>query len=361
MQPLADNDPDAPLPAGKIPPELLARLLRDLPTDTRVVQGPGIGHDAAVIDFGDRFVVLKTDPVTFPSERAAWYAVQVNANDIACLGAEPRWFLATLLLPPGSATAAAATLFADLRAACAAVGAVLVGGHTEVTSSVTRPVITGAMIGEVARPGLRRSDAAQAGDLLLQLGPVAIEGTALLAREMPDRLRRAGLSAAEVDAAQALLFAPGISVLPAARLAWTVPGVHALHDPTEGGLATACWEMASAAGLGVVLERDRVRVHPLTARISAALAIDPLGLLASGALLLAVAPAAAEGLLARCAAAGIEAARIGRLGGVGEVAILDAGGKTGPLPRFVRDEVVRVMESEAPASPAAEAGDAGSA
>ena len=85
---------------GKLPAKLLEKLLaRHARPDASVLVGPGIGEDAAVIDMGERCLVAKTDPVTFASDEIGWYAVHVNAHDVACCGARPRWFLSTLFLP----------------------------------------------------------------------------------------------------------------------------------------------------------------------------------------------------------------------------------------------------------------------
>src|SRR5512146_134093 len=98
--------PSETLPAGKLPPTLLQGLLdRYMTTDPRVIVGPGIGRDAAILDLGDRYLVAKTDPVTYVTDEIGWYAVHVNANDIACCGAQPRWYLVTVLLPEGNTTA----------------------------------------------------------------------------------------------------------------------------------------------------------------------------------------------------------------------------------------------------------------
>src|SRR3989442_3556630 len=108
------------LPVGKLRARLLQSLFERHPVkDARVVVGPGVGEDAAVIDLGDRYLVATTDPITFAADEVAWYALQVNANDVAVRGARPRWFLATLLLPEGSTTEASVTaLFEQLAEAC---------------------------------------------------------------------------------------------------------------------------------------------------------------------------------------------------------------------------------------------------
>ena len=326
---------------GKLPPDIINALLTTLPQDDRVVLGPGPGRDAAVVQLPDRYLVLAADPVSFTAQNLGRYAVHVNANDIACLGADPRWFLATLLLPPDTDQPLVDAIFTDLRNACAHVGASLVGGHTEISASVTQPLIAGTMIGEAPLDRLFPSDAAQPNDIIIQVGPIATEGTALLAREIPHHLRNHGLTNDEIAHAASLLDAPGISVLPAARAAWPLPGLHTLHDPTEGGLATACAELADANHLGLVINSDAILHHPITQRVTAALELDPLGLLASGALLLTAHPDHAAGIVHALQRAGHNATPIGHLGAPNEPAILRAHGETRPLPRFPQDEVVR--------------------
>src|SRR5581483_4531825 len=96
------------LPLGKLPPALLGRFLGALPADPSLAVGPGVGEDAAVLRLGEaRVLVAAADPITFPTPRPGWYAVHVNANDVATRGGEPRWFLATVLLPPGCSPALA--------------------------------------------------------------------------------------------------------------------------------------------------------------------------------------------------------------------------------------------------------------
>ena len=169
---------------GKLPPSLLEKLLsKNLIEDPRVLLGPQVGEDAAVLDMGERLLVVTSDPVTFASDQIGWYAVQVNANDVACSGASPLWFLATLLLPERSTEADAEGVFSQIVEACRAVGASLVGGHSEVTFGIDRPIILGTMLGEVDRGKLVRTGGAQEGDSIVLTKGIAIEGTALLARE----------------------------------------------------------------------------------------------------------------------------------------------------------------------------------
>jgi hydrogenase maturation factor len=337
-------------PLGKLPPEHLARLLdRYAPRDERVVLGPGIGHDAAVISFCDDesgsspYLVAKTDPITFASEEIGWYAVHVNANDVACTGATPRWFLATILLPQaGTHEALVDEIYEQIADTCRQLDIALVGGHTEITHGFDRPVIAGFMLGEVAPNALVRPDGAQPGDALLLTKGLAVEGTAIIAREKGEDLSH--VDPALVERSRDFLHRPGISVVQDATIAVDAGDVHAMHDPTEGGLATGLWELAEAAQVDLVVDRDAIPVFEETTVLCQALDLDPLGLIASGALLLAVAGDDAEDIRRALGEAGINAARIGRVVERGKGTVLRTVGGQHPLPRFERDEIARLFE-----------------
>ena len=342
------ENPAAPrrLKAGKLPVDLLEPLLARIPSSPRVLIGGGIGRDAAVIEFSeetDRLLVAKTDPITFATDRIGWYAVNINANDIVCMGADPVWFLATLLLPEGCEETLPANIFSQIQQACDALEVALVGGHTEVTLGIDRPLIAGVMLGEVRRSGLIRPESAEIGDLLVLTQGIAIEGTAVLAREAPRQLRAAAVDPATIESAARMLDDPGISVVPAAKALRGLDAVHALHDPTEGGLATAARELATAAGLGLRLMSEQIPVFPETAAICGALALDPLGLLASGSLLAVVSPSGIEAVTERLDAAGIPNSVIGELVS-SEKGLLSAS-PTGerPVKTFEQDELARYL------------------
>ena len=328
---------------GKLPMEVLAKLLSGtVQADSRVLQGPGIGADAAVIDMGDRLLIAKADPVTFATDRIGWYAVQVNANDIACMGGMPKWFLATVLLPEGAPESLAVDVHEQITEACAALGVTLVGGHTEITYGLTRPIVSGSMLGEATLDTVVWPGGARPGDALILTQGIAIEGTSVLAHEAADALLAGGMSEAEVSAAAGLLDAPGISVVRAARAAASA-GVTAMHDPTEGGLATGLSELATAANAGLEVDGVAVHVLPETRAVCRALGLDPLGLLASGSLLAAAAPERADDVLTALHAEGIDAAVIGRVTEVSAGLRLRSADGVRELPSFPRDELARYM------------------
>jgi hydrogenase expression/formation protein HypE len=333
------------LPAGKLPAPLLEKLLtRFAPHDPRIVVGPRTGEDAAVFDFGDRYLVAKTDPITFATSEIGWYAVNVNANDVAVMGAQPRWFLATVLLPAGQATPELAeAIFAQMHDACTALGVSLAGGHTEITVGLDRPIISGTMLGEVSPARLLTTAGARPGDAVMLVKPVPIEGAALIALERAPALRTSGYSEEFIARAQRLLHDPGISVVAPALLAAASAPVHAMHDPTEGGVMTGLLEIARAAGAGLTVDLDAIPLLPEGRVLCREFGLDPLGTLASGALLLTVDARAAEALSETLAASGYPSAVIGRVTSPDDGLVALRARERVPWPEFASDEVTAIF------------------
>lgn len=334
------------LPVGKLPPDLLRELLRHATRpDARVRLGPGIGLDCAVIEAGDRWLVAKSDPITFATEEIGWYAVHVNANDIVTTGARPMWFLATILLPEDEAEASLAdAIFGQIREACDQVGATLVGGHTEITAGLGRPIVVGAMLGEVARDRLITPRGARPGDRLLLTKGIPIEGTSLVAREFAGRL--AALPEGTLRRAREYLHVPGISVVRDAMRAVSAGEVHAMHDPTEGGLAGGLWELAEAAGVSLEVHEEAIPILPEGQAVCQVLGLDPLATIASGALLLAAPAKTAAAICAALAADGIPCTQIGGiLQGFGVA--MRRKGALEPLPRPPRDALAALYDAPA--------------
>jgi hydrogenase maturation factor len=333
------------LPVGKLPHAQLRSLLAQLPgRDPRLLIGPQIGEDAAVIDAGDRYLIVTTDPITFATDHIGRYAVHVNGNDVAVLGARPLWFFVVMLLPESLTTPELAdAIMADVRTTCEELGVALGGGHTEITQGLDRPILVGQMIGEVAPTRLVRKTRIAIGDQILLTSGVAIEGTAILAREKAEWLRGRVDPGLLVRAAR-FLIDPGISVVRAALAAADVGEVvHAMHDPTEGGLATGLFELVAPAGLGLRVNREHIPVFPETAAICQVLGLDPLKLIASGALLIAVAPAGADSVQTAIRATGVPVAAIGEVRPVSEGMTISTRTAVEPLTPPARDEIARAF------------------
>ena len=332
---------------GKFPPQMLQRLLaKQRVPDARVLLGPAMGEDAAVLDMGDRLLVAKSDPITFASEDIGWYAVQVNANDVACTGGVPRWFLATLLVPDRFTEAEAEDIFDQVLEACNARNIALIGGHSEVTYGIDRPIVLGPMLGEVEKEKLVTTGGARDGDSIVITKGIAIEGAAVLARDRREDLLAAGVSGDAIEAASQYLYRPGISVVAEAGIACAVADIHSLHDPTEGGLATGLREMAQASGMGLAVERSSVPVLPECEEICTALGLDPMGLLASGCLVMTLPAAQVPALLRAMEDGGIHAWEVGQIIAPEEGLVMIGYDGEVALPEFSRDELARYISEK---------------
>ncbi len=314
------------LPVGKLDLELMSELLGSVASpDASIIVGPGVGRDVAVLDVGnpDTYLLAKTDPITFATDAIGFYAVHVNANDLATSGGLPRWFLATLLLPEvGTDEELTRGIFRQIHSACRAIGVLLVGGHTEVTHNLDRPILVGVMLGEVPRDGVITSAGAQVGDRVLLTKGVAVEGTSLIAREVNEQLKERGYDD---------------------QIAVNAGEVHAMHDPTEGGVATGLHEMALASGVGLSIDYARIPLLPATERFCSEFELEPLGLIASGSLLIAAEADAAARIVAGCRAEGIACADIGEVTAQEQGLRLLRDGAWMDLPRYDQDEIGKLF------------------
>ena len=304
--------------------------------------GPAAGEDAAVAaTAGEPRLVLAADPITFPSKDPGWHAVIVNANDVAATGGDCRWFLSHILAPPGTTGGAIAAIAEGIRRGCDEVGAVAAGGHTEITDAVQRIVVAGTMVGVATPERVKPSGSAREGDMLVVTKGIAIEATAILAAEREEEVRRALGDEFQARAA-AFLTDPGISVVEAARIAAGRLDVHAMHDVTEGGIATAVREMADAAELGVVLAEAEIPRFFESKRLMTHFGLDILGAIGSGALLIACDEPGTAELLERLQQAGTPGFVIGRFVRRSSGIQLARGSVRRDLPVFEADELTRL-------------------
>ena len=332
-----------PLPPGKFPADLLDDFFEHLPgNDPRLLITPGIGEDTAALDLaGSDTLVITSDPITFVTDRLGYYTVVINANDVATSGARPQWLMTTLLFPPGTSASAVRMVLQDIAMACRHWDITLCGGHTEISDAVSRPVVVGTLTATMERKDLVHKERMQAGDHILLTKGVAVEGTAIIAHEFAARLKTLGLSSQFIRKCQD--FAEEISIMTEAAAARRFPGVSAMHDVTEGGLATALSELGTAGGQRLHIDMDGIPIYPQTAKICRLLGIDPLGLIGSGSLLITCQPASSEALLAAIRAEGVPVSRIGRVLDPGEGIEAYRHGQPVTWPVFAVDELTRLF------------------
>ena len=332
------------LPVGKLPPYLLEKLLLQYGSgDKRVIVGPSIGEDATVIDFGDTCLAAKTDPITFVSKDCGWYAVNINANDIATMGAVPRWFLATILLPEGKSTEEyVKEIFANISRACSELGISLCGGHTEITAGLNRTIIVGKMLGEVVKDKLVLSSGAKTGDDILMAKGIAIEGTSIIARERENYLSKRNYKPRILKRLRNFVKEPGISILKPALLANSLPGIHAMHDPTEGGLSTGLYELAKASKVGLEIDKDKIYILPECIKLCDEFGMNPLGLIASGSLIIITAQESTNQVQKLLKKNLIPVSVIGKVVRKPGVRLIE-NGKKRIFPYFARDEITKIL------------------
>ena len=332
-----------PLPSGKLPNRLLHAFLNQfIFDDPTVLINPGVGEDITAVDIDSQEVlVLKADPITFATDSIGQYAVLVNANDIATSGAIPQWFLTTLFFPGGTTPSQIQHVFEELKSFCRQWGITLCGGHTEITDAVNRPIVAGMMAGTVARRDLIDKRRMEKGDRVLLTKGVAVEGTAIIAREFGARLKKLGMAAGEIDRCRQFL--DNISIITEAKIAAATAGTSAMHDITEGGLATALEELSIAGGRRIRVDIDKIPVFPETQTICDLLDINPLGLIGSGSLLICCSSRDCKKLMEDVAAAGIEITLIGEVMDKGEGIRSYKSKKQVAWPAFAVDEITKLF------------------
>ncbi len=329
---------------GKLNTKLLDELLSGLENkDPRVTVGPKVGEDAAVIDFGDKYLIATTDPITFTSYKIGWYMVNVNANDIATMGGTPKWLLATIFLPENKTDSnLVKEIFRDIEKAADELDIVLCGGHTEITQGLDRPIVSGHMLGEVDKNKLVKNSNARVGDEIILTKGIAIEGMALLAREREKELS-GKYGNLFVEKVQNFLHDPGISVVKEALIANQTADIHAMHDPTEGGLTTGLFELTRASNTGIIIYEEKIQYLEETRILCSEYKLDPLGVIASGALLIVVDPDDRDAVLSKLVQNDIACSVIGKLADKEDGLKIIVDGQVRDLPFFEVDEITRVI------------------
>jgi len=301
---------------GKLKHKYLAQLLSEIEVqDNRVVMGSKIGEDAAVIEIpGKKYLVAKTDPITFATDEIGYYAVHINVNDLACTGAKPKWFQSTILLPDGSTTSKMIeNIFNSIHNTCKSMGISVVGGHTEITPRLDRPIVIGSLIGEVDKDKLVLTSGAEPGDALILTKGIFIEGTSIIAREKEKELRDKGFDKQFIEKCKNYLYYPGISVLNEALLANKHFQIKSMHDPTEGGVATGIAEIMIASNTGILIDEKKIKILPEPLKLSHIFNLDPLNTISSGSLLITVEDNYSTGLIELLGRHNISAEKIGQI------------------------------------------------
>ena len=334
------------LPPGKIPVDILKEVVfKNLGAERKeVVIGPSAGIDGAVLDLGNKSLVVSMDPITGAVERIGWLAVDVNANDVATFGVEPAFLFSCMMLPENADRKLAETISTQMNAAAKDLGIAIVGGHCESTPSLANPIVVGCILGLTEKGRYVTAGGAKPGDKLILTKSAGIEGTAILATDREQTLKKT-MNNTTLQAAKN--FYNQISVVKDALTAYKTGGVHAMHDPTEGGILNGVHEMADASNLGVKITEKAIAVRPETAQVCNYFQIDPLQLIGSGALLISAEAKSADKIVSNLTREKIQASVIGEFTENVEHRLLtQKDGAVKALPRPLSDHLWKALRRQ---------------
>ncbi len=297
-------------PYGKLHPKLLEKIVFKHLGFKRsdVILGPSKGEDAALIKIGEELIAASCDPISGSIKNVGWLAVNISANDVATRGVKPSWFLSCILLPKNSKLNVLKTICKQMDLASKKLEIAIIGGHTEVSPGLNRPIVVGFCAGKVEEGKYVTCSKAKPGGKIILTKGAGIEGTAILAIEKEKELTKI-LGRKTVEKAKNYINL--VSVVKEALTAFSFGGVQAMHDPTEGGILGGLYELIAAANLGVKIYEDKIPVNKETIVICNLFKIDPLQLISSGSLLIVAEPTKAEGIVTKLKDVGINASIIG--------------------------------------------------
>ncbi len=304
----------------------------------RILVPPRIGRDAAAILYHNKVLVFSTDPITSTTSHIGAHSVIINANDIATTGARPLWYLCTLLLPAGTRERSLREIMKEIHETSKSIGVSVIGGHSEVTPGLRRPIIAGFMVGETAQKRLLRSDGGKDGDRILLTKTSGLEGTAILASQYQSRLRETPGRVLQ----NAMHFFDRMSIVDEALAVAGMQGIHAMHDPTEGGVLNGLWEMAESSNLGMEVSASKIPVAPETREVCSRLGLDPLKLMSSGSLLIAADPHEAPTIAKRLLRMKVRVSEVARLRPMRTGRLVFREGKKTLLRPVSRDELYKL-------------------
>ena len=335
---------------GKLKHKYLQKMLSEFVStthlkDDRVVVGSSIGGDAAVLDMGDKYLVAKTDPITFVTDEIGYYAVHVNVNDVVCTGATPKWFQSTIILPAKKTDEnLIESIFREIHDTCRSLGISIIGGHTEITKGIDRPIVIGSLLGEVEKEKLVLSSGANANDSIILTKGIFIEGTSIIAREKEDILKKKGFNNDFIEKCKNYLYNPGISIYNEAMISNDNFLLTSMHDLTEGGLFCGLAEVAIASNLGLLIKKEKINVLPEPLELSKLFKINPYSTISSGSLLISIINELAEDLISLLRRNGINSDVIGNFTSVKEeYLILDENHKKSQMSYTEVDEITKII------------------
>ena len=294
---------------GKITENALKRsVLKQIKTEFKNKTSAAVGTDCAFSDSKKTFSA--TCPLAVNVSDIGYYAVMKAVNGIVSQGLKADLVLVTILLPEDAEEQTLKKIVADAISAAKKCDVVYSGGHTEVSTAVTRPVVTATCIGvENEDEGAKAllTSKMEAGQELVITKWVALEGTAMLSSE------KFGLLSEKYPVPfidEAREFKDYLDIVDEMKIAIKT-GISGCHDLSNGGVFAGLWELASRAGLGLKVDLKKIPIRQESVEICEFFEINPYQLLSGGSLLFSTNNG--EKLVSALGEAGIPAAIVGTL------------------------------------------------
>ncbi len=272
---------------GKVKIDLLKLILDDINKNNKneeVIQNPEIGVDCGVLDFGNEYVLVSADPITGATSNVGELVVDINANDIYSANGVPVGIVLTILLPVSSTDDDLKKIMSDINNKCKKMNISIIGGHTEVTDAVIRPVISATILGKTENRKLLQKQNIELGYDIVLTKNVALEGTNILACDYEDYLKKY-LSNEELEKAKNL--SQFLSIKNDSETAFNHSEKIYLHDVTEGGVFGGLYEMFEDSSFGFKIDVTKIPILNITQKICNIFNINPYKLISSGSLLIA--------------------------------------------------------------------------
>lgn len=269
---------------GKVSDSVLKRsVLRKIKTHREeVILGAALGEDCAFLQLENDVTAVATDPVTCTKTGLSELGVYNVTNDLAAGGASPVAVLVTALFPKKTTEDKIKFCMDGIERVCEKLDVETIGGHTEITDAVTRPVLTFTGIGKCKRENIVSTGNAKPFQDVVLSKWIGLEGTYLLAKERREELKKR-YPESMIDGAED--FERFLSVVPEAATAIR-SGVSAMHDVSEGGIFSALWQLAESSGVGLEIDMKKIPVKQETIEICEFFGLNPYYFVSGGALLM---------------------------------------------------------------------------
>lgn len=304
-----------------------------------VTTRPGIGEDCAVVDFGEYDCILSTDPITGAVNEIGRLAIHISCNDIASNGIEPLGIMLACMFPEEITVEDIDEIMRQASEEASKIGVEIIGGHTEITNVVNKPIIVSTALGRGIKGFSQSAENMRSGDYILMTKQAGMEGTGIIACDYKDKLKDM-LSPDEIREAEEML--NHVSVVKEGIIAGRI-GTAGMHDITEGGVLGAIWEMCEIAGLGAELWQEKIPVTDVTKKICDHFDIDYLRLMSSGCMMIIAHPEQKDELMNRISQSDVSISCIGKITEESLGRILINGSKKTEITPPDSDELYKVI------------------